>query len=154
MDYEIKLLELPALPALTMREVNPVDKLPVFFGKAFGGVMVYLQELNEAPAGMPFGTYYNLDMSALDVEAGFPVSKALPGKGEISTGKIPAGFFISTIHEGAYDSMEPAYDALTQWAQENGYKPSGTAYEFYLNNPSAGEGIIPITEIRFPVSKI
>ena len=40
---------------------------------------------------MPFAAYYNMDMSALDVEAGFPVSKNLPGKDNIKAGKIDGG---------------------------------------------------------------
>ena len=112
MEYKIKILEEEDQPTLTMRETRSIEKLPEFFGKAFGGVMAYLQELGEEPTGMPFGAYYNLDMSALDVEAGFPVAKEIPGKGDVRASTIPAGTFISTVHIGSYDSMEPAYDAL------------------------------------------
>jgi effector-binding domain-containing protein len=113
--------------------------------------MAYLQELGEAPAGIPFGVYHNMDMSALDVEAGFPVARVLTGKGEISASIIPGGKYISTTHIGSYDSVQPAYDALTEWAKKNGYEPSGIAYEYYLNDPTANPDIIPETEIRFPV---
>ena len=79
MSYEIKLLELPDQPMLAMRSILPVAKLPEFFGKAYGGVMTHLEELGEYPAGMPFASYFNLDMNAMDVEAGFPVAKELEG---------------------------------------------------------------------------
>jgi len=151
MEYEIKLLDLPAQPVLVMRAVVPVEKLPEFFGKAFGGVMAYLGEIGEAPAGMPFGAYFNLDMSALEVEAGFPVANKLPGKGEILCKEIPAGKFVSSVHRGAYDSVAPAYEALTEWAKANHYEPSGVAYEYYLNDPSADPSIVAETEVRFPV---
>jgi len=151
MNYEIKLLDLPAQPVLVMRAVVPVEKLPEFFGKAFGGVMAYLSELGEAPSGMPFGAYYNLDMSALDVEAGFPVAKKYPHQGEIKCQEIPAGKFVSTLHRGAYDTVEPAYNALVDWAKANHYEPSGVAYEYYLNDPSEDPSIVAETEVRFPV---
>ena len=151
MKYTIKLMELHDQPTLTMRAIYPVEKLPEFFGIAYSGVMVYLQELGEAPSGMPFGVYYNLDMSALDVEAGFPVSRVLPGKGEISASIIPGGKYISTLHMGSYDSMEPAYDALNEWAKKNSYEPTGIAYEYYLNDPSINPDVIPETEIRLPI---
>jgi effector-binding domain-containing protein len=151
MSYEIKLLELPDQPTLAMRSIMPVGKLPEFFGKAYGGVMAYLGESGEYPAGMPFGAYYNLDMNALDVEAGFPVAKKFEGKGEIKPGVISGGKFITTIHVGAYDAVKVAYDALAQWAKENGYEPTGIAYEYYLNDPSSDPSIIPETEIRFPL---
>ena len=153
MNYEIKILDLPQQPTLTVRTISSVEKLPDFFGKAYGSIMAYLQEIKEAPSGMPFATYYNLDMSALEIEAGFPVAKSLPAKGEIISTFIPPGKYISTVHTGSYDSVEPAYDALTQWAKSNGYTPSGVAYEYYLNDPTENPDIEPLTEIRFPISK-
>ena len=76
------------------------------------------------------------------------------GKGEIKSSTIPGGDYVATIHEGPYDSMEPAYEALTQWVQNNGYQPTGIAYEYYLNDPGESDDTIALTEIRFPVKKI
>lgn len=151
MSYEIRLLELPDQPTLVMRSILPVGKLPEFFGKAYGGIMAYLSELGEYPSGMPFAAYYGLDMNALDIEAGFPVARELEGKGEIKPGVIPAGKYISTIHIGAYDAVQPAYDALVQWAKENGYETTGISYEYFLNDPSTDPSIEPETEIRYPL---
>ena len=153
MEYKIKILELEDQPTLTMRETNPLEKLQEFFGKAFGGVMAYLNDIGEAPAGMPFGKFYNLDMTALDVEAGFPVAKVIPGKSEVHASTIPAGTFISTVHIGNYDSMEPAYDALKKWAKENGYETTGICYEYYLNDPTESPKTVAETEIRFPLKR-
>jgi len=87
----------------------------------------------------------------LDIEAGFPVARVLPGKGEINASIIRGGKYISTTHVGSYDSIKPAYDALTEWVKRNCYEPTGIAYyEYYLNDPNAGPGIVPETEIRFP----
>jgi len=151
MTYDIKLLDLPDQPALAMRAVMPVEKLPEFFGKAYGAIMARLTALGEYPAGMPFGAYYNLDMTALDVAAGFPVSKMIPDEGDLKCILIPAGKYVSTIHRGPYDSVAPAYDALTEWAKANGYEPTGIAYEYYLNDPSADPSVVAETEIRFPI---
>jgi effector-binding domain-containing protein len=151
MAYEIKVMELPDQPTLVMRDVVAVENLPGFFGKAFGSVMQYLGELGESPSGMPFGVYYNLDMSALNIAAGFLVGKPIEGKGEILAEIIPGGKFLSTIYEGPYDSMEPVYTALSDYAKEHGLEPTGVAYEYYLNDPGEGPEIIPLTEIRLPL---
>ena len=148
MPYEINLIEMPDQPTLIMKTITPVEKLPEFFGRAYGGIMAYLGELGENPTGMPFGAYFNLDMTALIVEAGFPVNKKFEDKGDVKSGIIPGGKFISTLHRGAYDSVGPAYDALTNWAKENGYEPTGIAYEYYLNDPTESPAVIPETEIR------
>ncbi len=151
MIYKIKLLEMPNQPALAIRTVTPVEILPQFFGPAYSCIMQHLTTLGEYPAGMPYGLYFNMDMSALDVEAGFPVAKELPGNEEIKCVTIPGGKYISTIHRGAYDAVAPAYDALTAYAKENQLEPTGLAYEYYLNDPGSGPDVIAETEIRFPV---
>jgi effector-binding domain-containing protein len=151
MTYEIKLLELPDQPTLGLRETHAVAELPQFFGKAYGAIMQYLGKIGEVPTGMPFAAYYNLDMQHLDVEAGFPVGRALEGQGEVKSSKIPGGKFVSTIHVGPYDGVEPAYNALNEWIKQHGYEPTGVAYEYYLNDPSEKPGVIPETEIRLPL---
>jgi effector-binding domain-containing protein len=148
MPYEIKLLDLPDQPILGMRAIMPVDKLPEFFGKAYAGIMAYLGEMGEYPAGMPFAAYFCLDMDAIDVEAGFPVARNFEGRGEIKSRIIPAGKYANTLHVGSYDSVKAAYDSLVQWANENGFEPSGISYEYYLNDPSSDPAIIPETEVR------
>lgn len=149
MSYEIKLLDLPDQPTLGMRSILPVGKLPEFFGKAYGDIMAYLGELGDYPAGMPYAAYFNLDKNALDIEAGFPVAKSFEGREGIKPGIIPAGKYVSTLHVGSYDSVKAAYDALVQWAKDNGFEPSGIVYEYYLNDPSSDPSIIPETEVRF-----
>ena len=151
MTYKIKILELKDQPTLVMRDVVAVENLPEFFEKAFGGVMQYLGGLGESPSGMPFGAYFNMDMKAFKIAAGFPVEKPVEGNGEILAEVIPGGKYLSTIHEGPYDAMEPAYAALNDFAKEKGLEPTGVVYEYYLNDPGEGEDIIPLTEIRFPV---
>ena len=83
-------------------------------------------------------------MQNLDVEIGIPVSKKLPVTDDMKVSEIPAGKYASCIYTGPYDKIAPAYTALTQWAEENGYEPSGIAYELYLDDP----GVIPPEELK------
>ncbi len=151
MKYKCKIIEVEDQPVLTVRTVTAVENLPAFFGEAYGAIMKYLGELGEQPAGMPFGAYYNMDMKALDVEAGFPVAKILPGKEKIQSGKIAGGKYGVTLHIGSYDSVGPAYEALEDFVKQKGFEPTGIAYEYYLNDPSEDPKIEAETEIRFPL---
>lgn len=154
MNYECKIMEMKDQPVLTVRTTTAVENLPAFFGEVYGSIMHYLEELGEQPVGMPFAAYYNycnMDMKALDVEAGFPVARKLPEKGKIQSGKIAAGKFSITLHVGAYDAVGPAYDALADFVKQKGFEPTGVAYEYYLNDPSENPSVEPETEIRFPL---
>lgn len=153
MSTQCELVEKPAQPVLSVRTHTTVQNLPQFCGKAYKMVAQYLGQMGEQPASAPFAIYYNMDMQNLDVEAGFPVSKKFPGKDEVKAGEIAAGKYVSCVFVGPYDKSEPAYTALTQFAAEKGYKPSGVAYEFYLNDPANTPSEQLQTQIMFPLVK-
>jgi len=147
--YQIKLHDQAAQPVLSIRTRAAVGDLPQVFGAAFGAIMQYLAEHGEYPSGEPFAAYYNMDMQDLDLEIGFPVHKVLPGRDTIKPSEIPAGKQVSYLYKGPYSQLEPVYNAMAQWIEENGYTPTGAAYEFYLNNvPEENE---LLTRVVLPV---
>lgn len=135
MQYKFEFLEKQAQPVLSIRTRSSVNDLPKVLGEAYGKIMQYMGEMSETPTDAPFVAYYNMDMEDLDIEVGFPVSKPIPGNGEVNQSEIPACKQVSCIHIGSYSKSESAYNALIQWVAENGYEAVGTAYEFYLNDP-------------------
>ncbi len=151
MAYECQLIERPARPVLSVRFRSPVQDLPQHFEKTYGTIAQYLGELGEQPTDAPFAAYYNMDMQDLDVEAGFPVNKTLPGRADIQAGELPGGKSASCVHVGPYDQVGPAYDALMKWIADNGYEATGVAYEWYLNDPREAPGQEPITRIEMPL---
>ena len=151
MGYVIEMVETVEQPTLMMKAVTPVGDLPKILGKAFGDIIGYIMELGEQPIGPAFVGYFNMDMERLEIEIGFPVSKELPGKGEILAGHIPAGKQVSCMYKGPYMEMPPAYEAITQWMKEKGYTPTGVAYEFYYNSPEEVPESELLTKIVFLV---
>jgi len=152
MEYECKMKEKKeAQPVLSVRTKSAVQNLPEVLGKYYGEIAQYLGELGDSPTGPPFVAYYNLDMQNLDIEIGFPISKKLADKEDIKSREIPSGKFASCIHIGPYNEIEPAYNVLNQWIEENGYASTGVAYEIYLNDPGETPPEELKTEIQFPL---
>ena len=151
MTYQCEIKDQAAQPTLSIRTHAAVEQLPQVFGQAYGAIMQYLGELGEQPVGMPFAAYYNMDMQNLDIEIGFPVSRPLPDRGELKGGALPSGKIATTLHIGPYDSIAPAYEALTQFVQASGYTPTGVAYEIYFSDPSTPPEQIQ-TQIVFPLN--
>ena len=152
MTLPIQAVERPVQPTLSIRTICAVEKLPEVLGPAYNEIGSYLDELREPPAGMPFVIYYNMDMQALDIEIGFPVSKALEGKDKIQSSAIPGGRAITCLYTGPYEQMVSAYEEINTWIEENGYQPSGVVYEFYLNSPMDVPPSELQTEIVFPLA--
>lgn len=143
MNFQIDYNEKSSQPVLFIRTRTSVDNLPKELGRAYGDIMKYLDEIGEQPCDAPYTAYYSLDMKDLDIEMGFPVSKPLPGNGEIESGEIPAGKQVSSLFKGPYSQMTELYDAMNRWISDNGYTAEGTAYEYYYNSP----GEVPESEL-------
>jgi effector-binding domain-containing protein len=143
--------EQTAQPILSIRTRLSVQDLPDVLGESYGKIMQHLAEIGQNPAGAPFVAYYNMDMQDLDMEAGFPVAQALPGKDEIKAGNLPAGMVATCEYTGPYPEMGAAYEELTQWIKDNGYEATGVSYEFYLNDPAQTPPQDLRTRIVFPL---
>ena len=92
-----------------------------------------------------------MDMQDLDIEAGFPVGRPLPGKGDMQAAEMPGGQAATCLHVGPYDAVGPAYEALAQFIKDNGREASGVAYEMYLNDPRQQPPQEPMTQIVMPL---
>ena len=153
MAYNVDLYEQREQQVLSIRTRTSVDQLPEVLGKAYAEVMMYIDEIEEMAADVPFVAYYNLDMQDLDIEAGFPVSQQLPGKGNIQSNIIPAGKYAEVMYKGAYKAIEPAYKAIMEWFPANNCEALGPAYEFYLNDPTDTDEDDLLTRILMPIKE-
>ena len=151
MAYECQLIERPAQQVLSVRFRAAVQDLPQHLERIYGAIAQYLGELGEHPAGHPFAAYYNMDMQDLDIEAGFPVGRPLPGKGDMQAAEMPGGQAATCIHVGPYAAVGPAYEALAQFIKDREREASGVAYEMYLNDPRQQPPQEPMTQIVMPL---
>lgn len=138
-------------PTLSIRFRAPVSELAAHFGEVYGAIIGYLAERGQTPPGPAFATYYNMDMDALDVEAGFPVAEPVPGHGRIEAHGLPEGTYAVCHYVGPYDGVSVAYDELTTFVAANGYIPSGIAYEWYYDGPETPPDKAR-TDVAFPVT--
>ncbi|HEX9061507.1 MAG TPA: GyrI-like domain-containing protein [Clostridia bacterium] len=135
MDYKFEVVETAEQPVLSIKAVTSAANLQQDIGNAYDKIKAYLKELGEDPSDAPFAAYFNMDMEKLEVEMGFPVSKKLNGKDNISASVIPPSKMAICIYKGSYTEMKSAYDAMSKWMEDNRHIPSGVVYEFYYNSP-------------------
>ena len=139
---------------LSVRFRASIQELPERLAGIYEMIMDYLDEIDEGHAGPAFAIYYNTNMQDLDIEAGFPVFKPLPGQGEIKAGEIPGGTFAVCHYTGPYDELDSAYDTLTQFIEIGGYTPRGAIIEWYLNSPDNVPAEELKTDLALPVQHI
>ena len=91
-------------------------------GDLWGEVQTWLASQEAAMTGAALIRYLTTDMSKeLDIEVGFLVAEALPGKSRISAGILPAGRYAVLSYTGPYqgDGIYRANIALIEWAKQN-----------------------------------
>jgi effector-binding domain-containing protein len=155
MKWNIELKEKPKQFTLVIKRKTSIGELPKIIGECYMQIGKYLGELGEQPSNAPFVAYFNMDMENLDLELGFPVNKPLPGKGDIVSGEIPAGAFVTSLYKGPYSDMKNLYEEMMKWMGENGYEMSGAAYEYYLNSPAEVKDESEyLTMVELPVRKV
>jgi effector-binding domain-containing protein len=98
-------------------------------------VMKYLGKQGVMPAGPPFSRYHRVGPDELDLEAGFPVSKAVAGEGRIKASELPGGRTAVTWHFGSYDKLMESHSLLEAWIKKQPLKPRGGAWEVYWTDP-------------------
>jgi effector-binding domain-containing protein len=138
-------------PTLAVRTRSAVQELPRVMGETLAAIGRLMENRGVQPGGAPYTAYYNMDMQDLDIEIGFPVNEIVPGDGAIQAGEMPAGKYASVLHKGTYDTLGQSYEALTKFIEQAGYKPSGVAYEFYLNSPVEVAAEDLRTQVVFPI---
>jgi effector-binding domain-containing protein len=151
MDYKIEVKEETTQPVLAVRFRSSVEELPAQLGRIYGSIINYIQGSGGTTPLIPYVAYFNMDMQDLDLEAGFTVTEAISGEGEIVAGEIPAGKQVFCTHKGPYAASEAAYKEMTEWMQKNQCIPTGVAYEFYLNSQEEVPESELLTRIIFPL---
>ncbi len=146
----IEILNQIEQPTLTIRTITKMEELPKLIGESYGKIAAYLKELGQLMTDVPFVAYHNMDMQNLDIEIGFPVSKAFPQKDTIKAGSIPEGRVVFCMYRGAYSEIEPVYMEMAKWIETNGYEAIGTSYEYYYNGPEFPESEF-LTKIMMPI---
>lgn len=126
--------------SVTMQTLNEIaDRLPELFA--------WVGARGIAPAGAPFFRYNVIDMERdLEIEAGVPVAAAVEGDGEVISGNLPAGEYVTVVHVGHPDELVAATAELLDWAARKGLRWDvrqsdrserwGCRLEVYRTNPA------------------
>jgi len=113
--------------------------------------MAHVGRAGQHPSVPPFALYHNQDISNFDIEAGFPVSEAIEGDGEVQASEIPGGKVCTTVLTGPYDQLPQAWEAITAHLASEGIESETWGYEIYMNDPTTVSPDEIQTQIVLPI---
>lgn len=149
--YEIKVEEVKAQTTLVIKGKTTLSDVGVAIGKNIQAVASYLEKIKVAPAGKPFTRTFGLKDNIISFEAGFPVPVGTTGQQEIVATELPQATAATTLHIGAHEDSEKAYQAIHEWMQKNGRVEAGAPWEVYLTDPETTPTDKNQTKIFYPV---
>ncbi len=150
--YEVALKNLPAQNVAAIRKTLPnYGQLNTLFGQLFGAIWGKVKL-----TGPTVAIYHDPEFREedVDVEAAIPIEGMLPDGGPVQSRELPGGQMACTVHQGSYEGIGEAYNAVMAWLEPNGYRVAGPVRENYLRSPGDTDDPTQfVTEIQVPVTK-
>ncbi len=127
-------------------------------GRLFDAVFGYLARLGVSDADLIGAAIWYDDefkTSDIDGEAVVFLKQTLPESERVKVYELPAATVASFIHNGAYNRLSQATEAIGRWIEANGYRIVGPNREIYLYcpEPVRQDDESYVTEIQVPVEK-
>jgi effector-binding domain-containing protein len=88
----------------------------------------------------------------MTVEVFMPVDHAFEVSDRIALRRLDGGRVVTAVHEGPYDEIGGAYQALTAWIADHRAVSSGPPRERYLNDPHTVGQDAARTRVEFPIA--
>lgn len=116
-----KTIQYPARPYIFVPFTVAMDELQKPAQEGFPKLFAHIEKHGLEPDGAAFYNYRRIDMArTLDVEAGIALQAPGPGEGDVQTGTLPGGDFLSLAWHGHPDSLEMVTGMLIGWARLTG----------------------------------
>jgi DNA-binding transcriptional MerR regulator len=160
--YEVTLKPVETLTVAAIREVVPaIEKMPQRCSEMFDTIEEWIRK-NDLSLGPAMSIYHNegFVQENIDTECAFIINdpnalNTLNAQTPIAVRQLEAvPLMASTIAVNDFykkpGGLLPAYHALAQWIEENGYQISGYPRELFYGTVEGGD---LTAEVQFPVEK-
>lgn len=157
--YEVTLKPVEKQVIAAIREnVMRIEQMPERCSEMFDTIAHWMNA-NRLPLGPSLTIYHNETFTRedIDTECAFiiPVPTKAKTNGRIKVHDLEASPLTACtiVTDDFYkkvNGLTPAYNALAQWIEENGYKIAGPPRELFYGSPHTGD---LTAEVQFPVEK-
>ncbi|MCD6065928.1 MAG: transcriptional regulator, effector-binding domain/component [Bacteroidetes bacterium] len=124
---------------LTMTDSCAVDQIGMKYGTIYGDIQKEMKAQKVDQAGAPFAVTIRFDENKgfYVFSAGIPVTAEVKKtkNPKITYGKYNAQKSLIYDYYGAYEKMQPTYEAMYNYLGENKMEPAGYSWEEYLTDP-------------------
>jgi DNA-binding transcriptional MerR regulator len=152
-SYDIRIKEVPPMQVAAVRDtISSYGSIGFLYGQLFAQIPP--QHIQGAPISIWHDDSHK--EAGIDAEALIPVADEAQGNGIVQVYRLEGGRMASVVHQGSYNRLTTAYDALVNWMEAGGYQIAGANREVYLHaaTPPRSDDESYVTEILFPVQSV
>jgi hypothetical protein len=151
MSYDVTFADLQDQPLAAIDLVVPSpEQIGDLLGPAFEETAAVAAQQGVALTGPPVAGYLP-GSGGWHVTVGFPVAHTMAPEGRVRPAALPGGRFAVVTHTGPYDALHAAYEAIRDYALENGFECEDGWWERYLDTPDVP---LPRTEVLVPCHRV
>jgi DNA-binding transcriptional MerR regulator len=160
--YEVTLKSVDKHTVAAIRENVPsIEQMPQRCSEMFDTIARWMNQ-NDLPFGPSLTIYYNETYTRenIDTECAFIITNAAAAKTarpdqrvavrQLDASPLVASSIVTDDFYKKVDGLTPAYNAIAQWIEDNGYKIVGAARELFYGSVEKGD---LTAEVQFPVEK-
>lgn len=147
MDYKIEIRDIEPIRVAYMHYKGAISEVSKFFPNVF-------KAIKGRANGAPFFCYYAMSPITKTGEMDLCVPTEEPNGSGIEIKVMPSIRAVCVTHIGPYESMQLAYSAIDNYAQEHKLVLKPPFWEVYIKGPGMilkGNPNKYITEILFPI---
>jgi effector-binding domain-containing protein len=153
-DYHVVMKKIAPMKIASVRGTVPTYRdISILFDKMHPIFKNHASSI----AGPPFAIYHDMEYREkdVDIEVAVPITEDLSFPKPIKVRDLPGEEQVaSLVHQGPYESINEAYQALMAWCEANGYDLAGPDREVYLTTPEqTPDPSGYVTELQQPVKK-
>lgn len=132
------------------------EEMATAMGESFGLINSYLIDANgftDEQIGKPVVLWkqYDTESNSTLFYCGFFLDKDVAEREDMEFVEVPAGKMLTTIHNGAYNTLGITYNRMLKFAEVQNLELSTETYDIYLNDPANVEEDKLQTQIFIPV---
>ena len=153
MSYDVGIIDQAPVTVASVRIHTDLAHIGEDIGRGFSALMAAIAGQAVTASGPPLTVYLDVidEHTEGDIEVCVPVAGTLSSDAEVSTRELAGGSMAATLHQGPYDQIGPAYQAVIDWITEQGHAVAGPPREVYLNDPQAVPPEDLLTRVEFPI---
>jgi effector-binding domain-containing protein len=144
---------LTAQPIVYFKGSGTWDKAFAIISGSLKKVETYVAKAGLKTDGLPMTIFLATDDRGFDYEAAVPLAETPkdPPHGEIAAGQSPEGHALKFVHRGSYESLDDAYEAITNYLDEKRLVSTNVLIEQYVTDPVTADEKNLVVNILVPI---